>query len=73
MNSFMRCLDDGPAPFNSRLNFQCGHCGTTGSRNASYHPLPGCVPGFFDKCPTCHSTDVTVVDMSIYASGDLPS
>jgi len=30
--------------------------------------MPGCVPGFMDKCPTCHSTDIEVVDPAMYGA-----
>jgi hypothetical protein len=75
MNPFgnMGCLNAAPAPFTSRLNFRCCHCGASGSRTASYHAQPGCVPGFFDKCPTCHSIDVEVVDPAIYGGMEEPS
>jgi hypothetical protein len=75
MNPFgnMGCLDSEPAPLTSRLNFRCCHCSTGGSRNASYHAMPGSVPGFMDKCPNCHSTDVEVVDPAVYALSENPS
>jgi hypothetical protein len=70
MNPFgnMGCLSSGSPAFVSRLSFRCCHCHASGSRNESFHPMPGCVPGFMDKCPTCHSTDIEVVDPAMYGA-----
>jgi hypothetical protein len=62
------CGDTVTTGVGSRLLFRCCHCGATGSRNESFHAQPGCVPGFMDKCPTCHSTDVEVMDPAVYGA-----
>ena len=73
MNPFgnMGCSDAAPAP--SRLTFKCCHCGAAGSRNECFHAMPESVPGFMDKCPVCHSTDVEVMDPVVYALSENPS